>query len=38
MTMLLSLFSRRVLDLGGAKASTMGGLIGAPEDDVSLFF
>lgn len=37
MTKLFSLFGRRILVLGGAKASTHGGPIGAPEDEVSLF-
>lgn len=37
MTKLFQLFGSKLLSLGGAKASTLGGPVGAPEDDVSLF-
>jgi hypothetical protein len=37
MSKLFSLCGLRLLAFGGAKASTLGGPIGAPEDDVSYF-
>jgi hypothetical protein len=36
MTKLFNLFGRRLLTLGGAKASTMGAFIGVPEEDGGL--